>query len=176
MAPSGVIAHWRGRRALQLIRAECSSNRCPKSVRRSPVLPCRGERPIGVLSHSNLFQAQFLCCTHAVEKSFLLPESFRTRRARRPTVLRDRGLLPESSRTRGARWPIVLRRRGLMPPRSSNWKSRAQVVRGLPPSPQGTTALSTPPFVRAEYGCRNNTTSLRRPEAAGWAPSVWQAR
>ena len=46
MAPSGVIAHQRGR-ALQLIRAECSSNGCPKSVRRSPVLPCRGERPIG---------------------------------------------------------------------------------------------------------------------------------
>ena len=75
MAPSGVIAHWRGRRALQLIRAECSSNGCPKSVRRSPVLPCRGERPIGLLdkwseflSHSNLLQAPFLCCTHAVER------------------------------------------------------------------------------------------------------------
>ena len=31
-------------------------------------------------------------------------------RARRATVLRDRGLLPESSRTRGARWATVLRR------------------------------------------------------------------
>ena len=34
--------------------------------------------------------------------------------ARRPTVLRRRGLLPESSRT-GARWPTVLRHRGLLP-------------------------------------------------------------
>ena len=42
----------------------------------------------------------------------------------------------------------------------------------LPQGPQGTTALSTPPFVRAGYDCRNNTTSLRRPEAVGWAPSV----
>ena len=58
-----------------------------------------------------------------------------------------------------------------MPPRSSNWKSRAQVVRELPPSPQGTTALSTPPFVRAGYDCRNNTTVLRRPEAVGGHPS-----
>ena len=38
--------------------------------------------------------------------------------------------------------------------------------------PQGTTALTTPPLVRAGYDCRNNTTSLRRPEAVGWAPSV----
>ena len=36
----------------------------------------------------------------------------------------------------------------------------------------GPTALSTPPFVRAGYGCRNNTTVLSRPEAAGWAPLV----
>ena len=36
-------------------------------------------------------------------------------RARRATVLRDRGLLPESSRTRGARWATVLRHRGLLP-------------------------------------------------------------
>ena len=75
MPPSGVIAHLRGRRALQLIRAECSSNGCPKSVRRSPVLLCRGERPIGLLvkwseflSHSYLHQAPFLCCNHAVER------------------------------------------------------------------------------------------------------------
>ena len=63
------------------------------------------------------------------------------------------------------------------------WKSRAQVVESClkvrradcvtnAPVPQGTTALSTPPFVRAGYGCRNNTTVLSRPEAAGWAPLV----
>ena len=101
----------------------------------------------------------------------LLPESSRTRGARRLTVLRDRGLLPESSRTRGARWATVLRHRGLLPPRSSKWKSRAQVaeicleVRRVvcvtnAPVPQGTTALTTPPFVRAGYDCRNNTTVL----------------
>ena len=44
--------------------------------------------------------------------------------------------------------------------------------RELPQVPQGTTALSTPPFVRAGYDCRNNTTVWRRPEAAGWAPLV----
>ena len=38
--------------------------------------------------------------------------------------------------------------------------------------PQGTTALTTPPLERAGYDCRNNTTSLRRPEAVGCAPSV----
>ena len=54
----------------------------------------------------------------------------------------------------------------------SKWKSRAQVVRELPQVPQGTTASTTPPFVRAGYDCRNNTTVLRRPEAAGWAPLV----
>ena len=58
-------------------------------------------------------------------------------------------------------------------------KSRAQVAESClkvrrvdcvtnAPVPQGTTALSTPPFVRAGYGCRNNTTVLSRPEAAGW--------
>ena len=63
------------------------------------------------------------------------------------------------------------------------WKSRAQVAENClkvrrvdcvtnAPVPQGTTALSTPPFVRAGYGCRNNTTVLSRPEAAGWAPLV----
>ena len=63
------------------------------------------------------------------------------------------------------------------------WKSRAQVAESClkvrrvdcvtnAPVPQGTTALSTPPFVRAGYGCRNNTTVLSRPEAAGWAPLV----
>ena len=54
----------------------------------------------------------------------------------------------------------------------SKWKSRAQVVRELPQVPQGTTASTTPPFVRAGYDCRNSTTVLRRPEAAGWAPLV----
>ena len=29
---------------------------------------------------------------------------------------------------------------------------------------------------KAGYDCFNNATSLRRPEAVGWAPSVWQAR
>ena len=38
--------------------------------------------------------------------------------------------------------------------------------------PQGTTASTTPPFVRAGYDCRNNTTVWRRPEAVGWAPLV----
>ena len=63
------------------------------------------------------------------------------------------------------------------------WKSRVEVVKSClkvrradcvtnAPVPQGTTALSTPPFVRAGYGCRNNTTVLSRPEAAGWAPLV----
>ena len=63
------------------------------------------------------------------------------------------------------------------------WKSRAQVadsclkVRRVDcvtnaPVPQGTTASSTPPFVMAGYGCRNNTTVLSRPETAGWAPLV----
>ena len=62
-------------------------------------------------------------------------------------------------------------------------KSRAQVARELPPSPQGrlvtnapvpqgTTASTTPPFVRARYDCQNNTTVWRRPEAVGWAPLV----
>ena len=36
-------------RLFQLVRAECSSNVCPKRVRRSPVLPGRGERLIGFL-------------------------------------------------------------------------------------------------------------------------------
>ena len=54
----------------------------------------------------------------------------------------------------------------------SKWKSRAQVVRELPQVPQGTTASTTPPFVRAGYDCRNKTTVLRRPEAAGRAPLV----
>ena len=63
------------------------------------------------------------------------------------------------------------------PPRSSKWKSRAQVAGRVDcvtnaPVPQGTTALSTPPFVRAGYDCRNNTTVLSRPEAVGWAPLV----
>ena len=42
----------------------------------------------------------------------------------------------------------------------------------LPQGPQGTTASTTPPFVKAGYDCRNNTTVLRRPEAVGWAPLV----
>ena len=69
------------------------------------------------------------------------------------------------------------------PPRSSKWKSRAQVAESClkvrrvdcvtnAPVPKGTTALSTPPFVRAGYDCRNNTTVLSRPEAVGWAPLV----
>ena len=33
-------------------------------------------------------------------------------------------------------------------------------------------ASTTPPFVRAGYDCRNNTTVLSRPEAVGWAPLV----
>ena len=60
----------------------------------------------------------------------------------------------------------------------SKWQSRAQVAESClkvrradcvtnAPVPQGTTALSTPPFVRAGYGCRNNTTVLSRPEAVG---------
>ena len=40
------------------------------------------------------------------------------------------------------------------------------------PVPQGTSALTTPPFVRAGYDCQNNTTVRRRPEAVGWAPLV----
>ena len=44
---------------------------------------------------------------------------------------------------RGARWATVLRHRGLL-----KCKSRAQVARELPPSPQGTTASTTPPFRR----------------------------
>ena len=40
------------------------------------------------------------------------------------------------------------------------------------PVPQGTTASTTPPFVRAGYDCQNNTTVRRRPEAVGWAPLV----
>ena len=39
MAPSGVIAHWRGRRALQLIRAECSSNGSSRSHRALEATP-----------------------------------------------------------------------------------------------------------------------------------------
>ena len=110
--------------------------------------------------------------------------------ARRPTVLRDRGLLPESSRTRGARWATVLRHRGFLPessrtrgPINSKWKSRAQVAESFlkvrradcvtnAPVPQGTTASTTPPFVRAGYDCQNNATPSRRPEAVGWAPLV----
>ena len=45
-------------------------------------------------------------------------------------------------------------------------------VRELPQGPQGTTASTTPPFVRAGYDCRNNTTVGSRPETAGWAPLV----
>ena len=68
---------WQGRKTNRFPRqmVECSSNLCTKSVRRSPVLPCRGERAIGFLvkwsdflSHSNLHQAPFLCCTHAIER------------------------------------------------------------------------------------------------------------
>ena len=102
----------------------------------------------------------------------LLPESSRTRGARRATVLRDRGLLPESSRTRGARWATVLRHRGLLPPKDLEVEVASPSCRELPQGPQGTTALSTPLFVRAGYDCRNNTTVLRRPEAVGWAPLV----
>ena len=40
------------------------------------------------------------------------------------------------------------------------------------PVPQGTSALTTPPFVKAGYDCQNNTTVWRRPEAVGWAPLV----
>ena len=40
----------------------------------------------------------------------------------------------------------------------SKLKSGTQVARELPPSPQGTTASTTPPFVRAGYDCQNNTT------------------
>ena len=54
---------------------------------------------------------------------------------------------------------------------SSKLKPRAQVAREFPPTPQGTTALTTPPFVKAGFDCRNNTTVGRRPEAVGWAPS-----
>ena len=120
VAPNGVIAHWQNRRALQLIRAECSSNGCPKSVRRSPVLLGRSERQIGFF----------------IEWA----ESLRTR-----TSIK---LHPSVAPT---------------------------PYKELPQAPQGTTALSTSPFVRAGYVCRNNTTSLRRPEAVEWAPSVWQA-
>ena len=68
-------------------------------------------------------------------------------------VLSQAACLPPSStsetaRTRGARWATVLRHRGLLSPRNSKWKSRAQVVRELPQSPQGTTASTTPPFRR----------------------------
>ena len=76
-------------------------------------------------------------------------------RARCQTVHRDRGLLPESSRTRGARWATVLRHRGLLPessrtrgPINSKWKSRAQVVREFPQSPQGR-LRQPPPFRNA---------------------------
>ena len=47
-----------------------------------------------------------------------------------------------------------------------------QAVRELPQVPQGTTASTTPPFVRAGYDCRNNTTVWSRPETVGWAPLV----
>ena len=53
----------------------------------------------------------------------------------------------------------------------SKLKSRTQVARELPPSPQGTTASTTPPFVRAGYDCQNNTTVRRRPEAVSGHPS-----
>ena len=45
-------------------------------------------------------------------------------------------------------------------------------MRELPQGSQGTTASTTPPFVRAGYDCRNNTTVWSRPEAVGWAPLV----
>ena len=65
----------------------------------------------------------------------------------------------------------------------SKLKSRAQVAESClqvrrvvcvinAPVPQGTSALTTPPFVRAGYDCQSNTTVRRRPEAAGWAPFV----
>ena len=55
---------------------------------------------------------------------------------------------------------------------SSSDRQEPRAVRELPQGPQGTTASTTPPFVRAGYDCRNNTTVWSRPEAVGWAPLV----
>ena len=64
------------------------------------------------------------------------------------------------------------RAHGRHQPMSLRIVRRTQAVRELPQGPQGTTASTTPPFVRAGYDCRNNTTVWSRPEAVGWAPLV----
>ena len=69
----------------------------------------------------------------------------------------------ESSRTRA---------HGRHQPRSPRIVRCTHAAEELPQGPQSTTASTTPPFVRAGYDCRNNTTVLSRPEAAGWAPLV----
>ena len=122
------------------------------------------------------------------------PRLRRTVAHRAPPVRDDSGRSPRSRRTVGRRAPRV-RDDSEEPSITKNcctsslkygfskWKSRAQVAESClkvrrvdcvtnAPVPQGTTALSTPPFVRAGYDCRNNTTVLKRPEAAGWAPLV----
>ena len=142
-------------------RARCESSEiAPSSIR------------CGALGDSKKLLADRARRATVLRDRGLLPESSRTRGARCPTVLRDRGLLPESSRTRGARWATVLRRRGLLPPKDLEVEVARPSCRELPQGPQGTTASTTPPFVRAGYDCRNNTTVLSRPEAVGWAPLV----
>ena len=69
------------------------------------------------------------------------PRWRRTVAHRAPRVRDDSGRSPRSRRTVGRRAPRVR-------DDSGRWKSRAQVVRELPQSPQGTTASTTPPFRR----------------------------
>ena len=49
----------------------------------------------------------------------------------------------------------------------SKLKSRTQVARELLPSPQGTTASTTPPFVRAGYDCQNKHHRPETPRSRG---------
>ena len=56
--------------------------------------------------------------------------------------------------------------------REPKWQESCLKVRRVvcvtnAPVPQGTTALTTPPFVRAGYDCRNNTTVLETPRSRG---------
>ena len=92
------------------------------------------------------------------------PRSRRTVGRRAPRVRDDSGRSPRSQRSVSRR-----ARSGSREPKlqESCLQVRRVVCVTNAPVPQGTTALSTPPFVRAGYGCRNNTTVLKTPRNRG---------
>ena len=110
---------------------------------------------------------------------------------RAPRVRDDSGRSPRSRRTVGRRAPRVRddsgrspRSRRTVARRARSGSREPKLQESLPPSPQGRLRHQRPrsagydcvinATVRegAGYGCRNNTTVLRRPEAVGWAPLV----